>query len=185
MSTPSTPASYPDFLALTASGEDRVGLVERFTSRILDAGCNIEESRMAVLGGQFAILMLVSGPWHALSKLEDRASTMGEELGLTIVHKRTRPQERATPLVPYRVNVVAMDHPGIVHKLAEFFSRQGINIEELNTETYPAPHTGTTMFSVNLTIGVPANMHLPTLRGDFFDYCDNLNLDAVMEPARG
>ena len=60
-----------DYLALTASGEDQVGLVERFTARILDAGCNIEESRMAVLGGQFSILMLVSGPWHALTKLED------------------------------------------------------------------------------------------------------------------
>ncbi len=174
-----------DYLAITASGEDQVGLVERFTSRILDAGCNIEESRMAVLGGQFAILILVSGPWHALTKLEDRAEAMGEELGLTIISKRTRPQVRAKPLVPYRVNVVAMDHPGIVHKLAEFFSRQGINIEELSTETYPAPHTGTPMFSVNITIGVPADMHLPTLRGDFFDYCDNLNLDAVMEPARG
>ena len=174
-----------DYLAITASGEDQVGLVERFTSRILDAGCNIEESRMAVLGGQFAILMLVSGPWHALTKLEDKATAIGEELGLSIIHKRTKARENATPLVPYRVNVVAMDHPGIVHKLAEFFSRQGINIEELSTESYPAPHTGTPMFSVNLTIGVPADLHLPTLRGDFFDYCDNLNLDAVMEPARG
>jgi glycine cleavage system transcriptional repressor len=177
--------STVDYLAITASGEDQVGLVERFTSRILDAGCNIEESRMAVLGGQFAILMLVSGPWHALTKLEDKTASMGEELGLAIISKRTKFQERSKPLVPYRVNVVAMDHPGIVHKLAEFFSRQGINIEELATETYPAPHTGTPMFSVNITIGVPADMHLPTLRGDFFDYCDNLNLDAVMEPARG
>ncbi len=60
-----------DYLAITASGDDRVGLVERFTSRVLEAGGNIEESRMAVLGGQFSILMLVSGPWHALTKLED------------------------------------------------------------------------------------------------------------------
>lgn len=174
-----------DYLAITASGEDQVGLVQRFTSRIAEAGCNIEESRMAVLGGQFAILMLISGPWNALTKLEDRLGQVGEELGLAIIHKRTRPAERKTPLIPYRVNVVAMDHPGIVHSLADFFARQGINIEELATETYPAPHTGTPMFSVNITVGVPADLHLPTLRGDFFDYCDNLNLDAVMEPARG
>lgn len=173
-----------DYLAITASGEDQVGLVERFTSRIAEAGCNIEESRMSVLGGQFALIMLLSGPWNALTKLEDRLEQIGLELGLTIVHKRTRPTERKQPLVPYRVNVVAMDHPGIVHSLAEFFSRQGINIEELVTETYPAPHTGTPMFSVNITVGIPANLHLPTLRGDFFEYCDNLNLDAVLEPAR-
>lgn len=174
-----------DYLAITASGEDKIGLVQRFTSRIAEAGCNIEESRMAVLGGQFAILMLISGPWNALTKLEDRLAQIGTELGLAITHKRTRPAERKTPLIPYRVNVVAMDHPGIVHSLADFFARQGINIEELATETYPAPHTGTPMFSVNIVIGVPADLHLPTLRGDFFDYCDNLNLDAVMEPDRG
>jgi glycine cleavage system transcriptional repressor len=173
-----------DYLAITASGEDKVGLVQRFTSRVAEAGCNIEESRMAVLGGQFAILMLISGPWNALSKLEDRLDQVAGELGLAIIHKRTRPVERKTPQVPYRVNVVAMDHPGIVHSLADFFARQGINIEELSTDTYPAPHTGTPMFSVNMTVGVPGDMHLPTLRGDFFEYCDNLNLDAVMEPAR-
>lgn len=173
-----------DYLAITASGEDKVGLVQRFTNRIAEAGGNIEESRMAVLGGQFAILMLISGPWNALTKLEDRLDQVGGELGLSIIHKRTRRAERTTPLVPYRVNVVAMDHPGIVHSLADFFARQGINIEELTTDTYPAPHTGTPMFSVNMTVGVPGDMHLPTLRGDFFEYCDNLNLDAVMEPAR-
>ena len=56
--------------------------------------------------------------------------------------------------------------------------------EELQTNTYPAPHTGTPMFSVHVTVGVPANTHIPTLRGEFFDYCDDLNLDATFEPVR-
>ncbi len=181
---PLNPPASLDYLVITASGEDRVGLVERFTGRILDAGCNIEESRMALLGGQFAIIMLISGRWDALSKLEDKLSGLGDELGLAIIHKRTRHLERKQPLVPYRIEVVAMDHPGIVHSLANYFAHQGINIEELSTETYPAPHTGTPMFSVSMTVGVPADMHIPTLRGDFLDYCDGLNLDAIFEPVR-
>lgn len=176
--------TVPDHLVITASGEDRVGLVERLTGRIVDAGCNIEESRMALLGGQFAIIMLVSGRWDALSKLEDKVPGLGDELGLAIIHKRTRHLERKQPLVPYHIEVVAMDHPGIVHSLANYFSRQGINIEELSTETYAAPHTGTPMFSVSMTVGVPADMHIPTLRSDFLDYCDGLNLDAIFEPVR-
>lgn len=180
----STSPNSRDFLVITATGEDQVGLVQRFTSRIVDAGCNIEESRMSLLGGQFAIIMLVSGRWDALTKLEDRLTSVGAELGLTTVQKRTRELERRQPLVPYSINVVAMDHPGIVHNLANFFAQRGINIEELATDTYPAPHTGTTMFSVNMTVGVPADTHIPTLRGDFLDYCDNLNLDAIFEPAR-
>lgn len=173
-----------EYLVITANGEDQVGLVERFTDRVLDAGANIEASRMAVLGGQFAILMLVSGPWNALSKLEDLLPGIGEQLGLAIVCMRTRERMLAKPMVPYHIEVVAMDHPGIVNKLSSFFARRSINIEELNTSTYPAAHTGTTMFSVQMTVGIPAETHFSTLRGDFLDYLDDLNLDGTLEPSR-
>lgn len=173
------------YLVITASGEDKVGIVDRLSGKIADSGCNIEESRMAVLGGQFALIMMVAGPWHALSKLEALLPALGEQLGLTIIHERTRKREQTRPAVPYSVEVVAMDHPGIVRSLSAFFARNGINIEELQTTTYPAPHTGTTMFSVVMTVGIEANVHIPTLRGDFLDYCDDLNLDATFEPVRG
>ncbi len=176
--------STNDYLVITAAGEDQVGLVERFSNKITESGCNIEQSRMVVLGGQFAILVLVSGPWNALSKLESQLESLGEQLGLSIVVKRTRARTLNQPVLPYHVEVVALDHPGIVHNLAKFFSRFGINIEELSTDTYPAPHTGTQMFSVQMEVGVPAKTHIPTLRGEFFDYCDDLNLDATFEPSR-
>jgi glycine cleavage system transcriptional repressor len=174
-----------DCLVITASGEDKVGLVDRLSNRIAESGCNIEESRMAVLGGQFALIMLVSGPWNGLSKLEGQLEPLGAQLGLSVMYKRTQKRERVQAALPYSVEVVAMDHPGIVHRLSTFFARNGINIEELQTDTYPAPHTGTLMFSVHMTVGIPANTHIPTLRTDFLDYCDDLNLDAIFEPVRG
>ena len=174
-----------DSLVITASGEDKVGLVNRLTSRIAECGCNIEESRMAVLGGQFSLIMLVSGPWNALSKLEGQMESLGSQLELSLIHKRTGKRPDKAPAVPYVVDVVAMDHPGIVRDLAAFFSRNSINVEEFQTGTYPAPHTGTPMFSVSMTVGIPASVHIPTFRGNFLDYCDDLNLDATFEPVRG
>lgn len=173
-----------NYLVITASGEDKVGLVDRLSSKIAESGCNIEESRMAVLGGQFALIMLLSGPWNALSKLEGQLETLSEQLGLTIIPQRTQQRERSQAAVPYRVEVVSMDHPGIVRNLSAFFSRNGINIEELQTDTYPAPHTGAPMFSVSMTVGIQASVHIPTLRNDFLDYCDDLNLDTTFEPVR-
>lgn len=173
-----------NYLVINASGEDKIGIVDRLSGKITESGCNIEESRMAVLGGQFALIMLLSGPWNALSRLEGQLDGMGEQLGLAIMHKRTHKREGVQAAIPYVVDVVAMDHPGIVRNLAAFFSRNGINIEELQTDTYPAPHTGAPMFSVTMTVGIPANIHIPTLRGDFLDYCDDLNLDVTLEPAR-
>ena len=46
---------------LTAFGADRVGIVDDLTSLILEARCNVEESRMSVLGGEFAVILLFSG----------------------------------------------------------------------------------------------------------------------------
>lgn len=173
-----------NYLVITASGEDKVGLVERLSGRIADSGCNIEESRMAVLGQQFALIMMVSGPWHALSKLETQLPSLGSQLGLTIIHERTRKREHAKPTIPYNAELVTMNTPGIVRSLSTFFARNGINIEELQTSTYPAAHTGAPMFSMVMTVGIPADVHISTLRGDFLDYCDDLNLDATFEPVR-
>lgn len=172
-------------LAITACGEDKPGLVERLSGKIADSGCNIEESRMCVLGGKFALIALISGPWHALSRLETQLPALGEQLGLAIVNERTTQKERKRQAIPYNVELVTMDQPGIVRKLSTFFARNGINVEELQTSTYFAAHTGTPMISVVMTVGIPANVHIATLRGDFLDYCDDHNLDATFEPVRG
>lgn len=173
-----------EYLVITATGDDQIGLVQKLTNRLAKAECNIEESRMALLGGQFAIIMLVSGRWDALSKLENKLASIGKDLGLAIICKRTHETEYKKSVIPYQVEVVAMDHPGIVHKLADFFASRSINIEDVTTNTYPAPHTGTPMFSVTMRVGVPASTHISSLRGDFFEYCDEINLDATFEPPR-
>ena len=82
------------------------------------------------------------------------------------------------------MEVVSLDHPGIVHHLASFFSRRNINIEDMVTSSYAAAHTGTPMFSVHMTVGIPSHLHIATLRDEFMEFCDSLNLDAVLEPVK-
>jgi glycine cleavage system transcriptional repressor len=53
------------------------------------------------------------------------------------------------------------------------------------TSSYAAAHTGTPMFSVHLTVDIPASQQISALRDEFMDFCDQLNLDAVMEPVKG
>jgi glycine cleavage system transcriptional repressor len=108
-----------------------------------------------------------------------------QTLGMTIVTKRTEGRTLAGDVLPYAVEVVAVNQPGIVHHLASFFANRSINIEDMVTRSYSAPHTGTPMFSVNLAVGIPATTHIAMLREEFLDFCDELNLDAVMEPIKG
>jgi glycine cleavage system transcriptional repressor len=77
-----------------------------------------------------------------------------------------------------------LDQPGIVYNLAGFFSARGIDIAELNTRSYAAAHTGAPMFSVQMVIHVPAKIHIAALREEFMDICDQLNLDAILEPVK-
>ncbi|MDH5426122.1 MAG: glycine cleavage system protein R, partial [Gammaproteobacteria bacterium] len=92
---------------------------------------------------------------------------------------------QARPLQPalsYKVSVHALDHPGIVYNLARFFSERNLNIENLSTESYSAPHTGTKMFAVELKLNIPEDIAINKLRDAFIEHCDALNLDASFEP---
>ncbi len=172
-------------LVISALGQDRPGLVDELSHWILDSGCNIADSRMMVLGGEFAVLLLVTGNWNAMAKLENQLEAVQERLGMTLTLKRTEPRPLEGAYLPYAVDVVALDHPGIVHNLANFFSTRNINIQDLSTASYAAAHTGTPMFSVHMILDVPADIHIASLRDEFLDFCDRLNLDAVIEPVKG
>lgn len=178
-------SSKNNFLVISALGKDRPGIVKSLTKKVLDGGCNIADSRMTVLGGEFAIMLLVEGQWNTLAKLENALPDLQDDLDLTIIGKRTDQRAQSSNMLPYLVDVVSMDHPGIVNQLAEFFSERNINIEDLVTTSYAAAHTGTPMFSVHMSVGIPADIHLAGLRDEFMDYCDALNLDAVIEPIKG
>ena len=174
-----------NYLVISALGADRPGIVDQLSKAVYELDCNIADSRMTVLGGEFAILLLVQGPWNKLAKLEDQIDELQQELELTIICKRTERREPGKNLLPYMVDVVSLDHPGIVYSLASFFSRRNINIEDMSTTGYAAAHTGTPMFNVHMSVGIPADIHIAALREEFMDFCDSMNLDAVLEPIKG
>ncbi len=178
-------ATQKTFLVISALGEDRPGIVNALSKVVLDHGCNVEDSRMTVLGGEFAAILLVEGKWNTLAKVENALPEIERQMGLTIMSKRTGERTTAANLLPYAVDVISMDHPGIVNSLAGFFADRNINIEDMSTSSYAAAHTGTPMFAVHMTVGIPADMHIAALREEFMDYCDGLNLDAVLEPLKG
>jgi glycine cleavage system transcriptional repressor len=171
-------------IAICAIGNDRTGLVYDLTRVVVDCGGNILESRMTALGNEFAMLMLVAGNWHTLAKLEAELAKLAEASGLTISSRRTEQRPARTDMVSYTVDVVCLDQPGVLHALAGFFSSRGIDIGDITTRTYNAAHTGAPMFSVYMVVHVPTRIHIAALREEFMDLCDNLNLDAILEPLK-
>lgn len=171
------------FLVISALGADRPGLVDELTRPIEQHGANIIDSRMTTLGGEFAILMLIEGGGDVISILEEALPKIQNASGLTILLKRTSDRPQQQPMLDYKVSLYTLDHPGLINRLASFFTARQINIHHLETDSYSAPHTGTMMFSAEMRIEIPANQKISLLRSAFFELCDDLNLDATFEAA--
>jgi glycine cleavage system transcriptional repressor len=172
------------FIVICAIGGDRTGLVYDLTRVVLDCSGNVVESRMSALGNEFAMLLLVSGNWATFAKLETELKRLSESTGISITLRRTEQRQARVDVVTYSVDVVCLDQPGIVFNLSGFFSSRGIDIAELTTRSYAAAHTGAPMFAVQMLVHIPSRVHLSALREEFMDLCDQMNLDAILEPVK-
>ena len=135
---------------------------------------------MTTLGSEFAVLMLVSGNWHTLTRLEKLA----EGDGLTFAIRKTDERPARDDRMPYAVDVISLDQQGIVFNLANFFASREIEIADVATRSYAAAHTGAPMFAIQMAVNVPSNVNLAQLRDDFADMCDRLNLDGILDPVK-
>ena len=171
-----------DLLVLTTSGADRVGIVDEFTARLLDFSCNIEESRMAALGGEFAMIMLVSGDAPAIDSLLAAVDAGPLIDGFTVAAKRTSVQSVPATGRPYRIESVSLDNPGIVHSLTTLLHKHNISVDGLETETVGAPFTGAPMFRIGMTVIVPDTVSIQSLRTELTEVASNQDLDLALKP---
>lgn len=167
-------------LVISALGTDRPGIVDELSNIVFEHSLNIEDSRMTVLGGEFAILLLVSGDQSSIDAIQTQAHEIEQALQMRLLIKVTTDTSPIENAIPYAVEVAALDHPGIVNNISSFFSERDINIVDLQTESYSAPHTGTPMFALHMTIGISADTNIAQLRDAFMQVCDELNLDAEL-----
>ena len=173
---------------LTAIGRDRPGLVEEVSELVLASGGSIEDSRMANLGGMFAIMMLVTfsqleGAAEAIGRLEAGVAELGSRAELRV---ELTPASEAEPASPpaarLRLTGRALDQPGLVHEVANVLRRFGVNIESMDTSLEAAPVTGAAVFAMDLVVAVPAGVSQPALRDELGRACDALNIDLSLAP---
>ena len=150
-------------LVMTVIGRDRPGLVESVAELVAAHGGNWLESRMSRLGGQFAGILRVE---VAEEKKADLASALKklETRGLAIV---VQPDVTESAPEGDRLSVleiVGQDRPGIVRQISGVLARQGVNVEELQTECASAAMSGETLFKARATLKIPESCDTGALR---------------------
>jgi glycine cleavage system transcriptional repressor len=122
--------------ALSAIGRDRPGIVAGVSGALLEHGANIEDSRMAILGGHFTIMLIVSTPPEAdvgalTRDLEDARTQLG--LGALTLEEVADEHGLTRPEPSHIVTVYGADHPGIVHSVAAAIAEMGVNVIDVAT----------------------------------------------------
>lgn len=171
-------------LSLTLLGEHHPNLIPDLSALITELNCNIDECRVNLLGDTLAGLMLISGHWGDIAKLEAAIPKFEKSHNMVFTLRRTQHVEYAEPMFPYLIHIIAMDKPGIIQHVSTYFESEGIHVSNISCEQYSTQHTETDMTSLCFTINVPKAITLSEFRDRFITFCDELNIDAMMEPCK-
>jgi glycine cleavage system transcriptional repressor len=132
---------------LTLVGEDRPGIVARVTSTLTEAGCNLGEASMIRLGGNFTIMLMVTGDRGA-GELEAILAPVAAEQRLRL-HIDPVTGGGHQHLIPnIQVRVIGADRAGIVAAVTSALARTGFNILELESDV--AGDAGRPVYIMNI-----------------------------------
>jgi glycine cleavage system transcriptional repressor len=118
---------------LTLVGEDRSGIVAAVTRALYERGMNLGETSMLRLGGNFTVMMMVSGA-DRIEDVEAAVSEVAERLALH-VHVDPISGGLHRHLVPnVQVTVTGADRAGIVADVTGTLAGAGFNILDLESD---------------------------------------------------
>jgi glycine cleavage system regulatory protein len=163
-------------LVMTIIGKDRTGLVESVARLVAEQGGNWLESRMCRLGGEFAGILRIHIAKDKESVLVQSLQGLGAH-GLTVVvhPDNTSPPPQQKKLVS--LELVCHDRIGIVLQISSVLARQGINVEELETECTSAPMSGEMLFKAAAKLSLSDSCSLLQLRQELEEVAGNMMID--------
>ena len=144
--------------ALSAIGRDRPGIAAAVAEVLSRHGANIEDSQMRILGGHFAMMLLVEAGDEAALRADLEAVAEGQALEAVSLSPVEAGGEVAAPT--HLVTVYGSDHPGIVAAFTAALARLGVNVTDLQTQL------GAGVYMMLLEVAVPAGVDLEARLGE-------------------
>jgi glycine cleavage system transcriptional repressor len=172
---------------LSAIGRDRPGLVAELARLALECDANLEDSRMTILGSDFAVILLCSSTDASSGdRLAVGAKRLERDHGLTILLRHLDDGPRSAVPAPgtklYRVEAAGEDRAGIVAGICGVLAERRVNIVELATRSRPGPG-GSPHYEMALRVEVPEDLDPRRLREELEAEADRLVIDVALMPA--
>ena len=173
----------PSF-AITSIGHDRPGIVAAVTRVLLDRGCNLEDTAMSILRGQFAMVLVVAAPEGSDAGDLERA-LLDETASFDLVVAVRELQEDVatrddTGAGRCTVVVYGPDHPGIVHLVAQQLASRDVNIVDVTTRV---SGTGGALYSMVMEVVLPPGLAAAELESALAGAAEADDLTVRVTPA--
>jgi glycine cleavage system transcriptional repressor len=177
------------WFALSAIGKDRPGIVAELAEMIFEHGCNLEDSSMTVLGGEFAVLLLFSGSGEDLeSRLSSACKRIEWEKRLTIFFRPLEGEPRAYGAGEGRERweLVAsgIDKAGIVARVTRALAARDVTIREMRTASAPGAESGTPLYTMRIEMDLPRTVTVPEFQKELERIGEELRIDVTLRKAR-
>ncbi len=170
-------------LIITVLGDDRSGLVDVLSGAIADRNGSWVRSHMAELAGKFAGVVEVNvADAESESLLADLDQIRADGL-LHITAEHASSDSAAAPASVVELRLVGQDHPGIVHEISKALAQRKVSIDELQTETIPAPQGGY-LFQANARLELPADVSPEDLENDLEALAHDLMVELDVDPTQ-
>lgn len=172
-------------VVLSVLGDDRPGLVDAVAQVVSDHGGSWDRSHMSRLAGKFAGIVVVTIADERAQSLIDGLDPIRADGLLEVTASIAADPEQATPSSdPIELQLVGADRPGIVREIASVLASNDVSIVELVTATTSAPMAGEPLFEATLSLSVPPDLDLDTLRTALEALANELMVDIDLDTQR-
>lgn len=167
-------------LVVSAIGADRPGLIRDFSHQIRLRGGNIEDTRMTKMGGEFALLLLVTGSESSLSELVSAESTIESALDVVCSFKPTQSGQLLAGEV-LRFSASGLDRAGIVERISQTLADHGVNVTSFLSRLENAPLSGTPLFVLETEARIPPETSRAKIVAELRGVCEREGLDLLLD----
>ena len=165
------------YLVLNAMGPDRTGSCSELIKLATKCGCNIIDSRMAIFGREFTLIMLLEGDINAINKLEQKLPLIAHQLELITMMKRTSDYEPLCGSEFYEAEYAGIDQPGILKSITAFFAARNIDLYSLKSVINPSNN----MVNASVSFSINNDVSIDELEEDFLGLCQQIDAQGCIK----
>lgn len=175
----------PKKFIVSAYGKDRPGIVADVTEILYEYGCNLEDTRMGNLSGDFSLMILFSAPDQdgIEAKLTEAYERLKDEKQISAYIRRSTAAERkpVPSQASYTLKIEGLDHTGIVYRISRYLAYHNVNIANLNSSITYTPESGAQVYHMEVSIEVNSETDMDEVREGLSQLAEDLHVDIIVE----